>query len=298
MKDKSTFLPGLTLFYCFIILTVCSIGFDFVFSRFPSIGIMVVELLAFVPPAYCMYHAQDDSFQINFRCKRRASERFAIQFGFTVKFALAVSFLSFLANMIIYVICGATDIDISSMITTSGIGNRYGWLSFLGIAIVSPIAEEIFVRGALFSAFEREAGTALSIVLSAVCFAMLHGSLFNFAGPLIAGCAYAFLVYMFDSIWPAILAHVINNCYYYVINYLVNLYSSFGIWKYFTYINVILFLLFLYLTLRSLESLIQQHQLRPLRPNHGSGLLAVRDCVVNPGFFIFISSFVVSIALK
>lgn len=298
MKDKSTLLPGLMLFYCFIILTVCSIGFDFAFSRFPSIGIIVVELLAFVPPAYCMYKAQDDSFRLNFRWKRRHPELFPMYFGFTVKFALAVSFLSFLANLIIYVICGANDIDVSSMITTSGIANRYGWLSFLGIAIVSPIVEEIFVRGALFSAFEREAGTAVSIVLSGICFAMLHGSLFNFAGPLIAGCAYAFLVYMFDSIWPAILAHVINNCYYYVINYLIHLYSSFGIWKYFTYINVILFLLTLYMTLRSLESLIRLHRLRQLKPNNGSDILAVRDCIVNPGFFIFISSFVVSIALK
>ena len=297
MKDKSTILPGLMLFACFMVLTVCSIGFDFAFSRIPSIGVIIVELLAFVPPAYCLYRAQDDTFRMNFRLKRHA-EKIPMYFGFTVKFALAVSFLSFLANVIVYVVCGANYIDVSSMITTSGVGNQYGFISFLGIVILSPIVEEIFVRGALFSCFEREAGTVVSIVLSGVCFAMLHGSLFNFVGPLIAGCAYAFLVYMFDSIWPAILAHIINNCYYYIINYLIHLYSSFGIWKYFTYINVILFLLTLYLTLRSLESQIRLHRLRSLQPNRSSALLAVRDCIVNPGFFIFISSFVVSIALK
>lgn len=297
MKDKSTLLPGLMLFACFMILTVCSIGFDFAFSRISSIGIIVVEILAFVPPAYCLYKAQDDSFRLNFRLERN-HKKLPIYFGFTAKFALAVSFLSFLANLIVYVICGANDIDVSGMITTSGIGNQYGFISFLGIVVLSPIVEEIFVRGALFSAFEREAGTVVSIVLSGICFAMLHGSLFNFVGPLIAGCAYAFLVYMFDSIWPAILAHMINNCYYYIINYLIHLYSSFGIWKYFTYINVILFLLTLYLTLRSLESQIRLHRLRKLAPNDGSVLLSVRDCIVNPGFFIFISSFVVSIALK
>ena len=210
MKDKSTMLPGLMLFACFIILTVCSLGFDFAFSSVPALGVIVVELLAFVPPAYCMYKAQDETFTLNFRWKRRQNA--VVYFGFTVKFALAVSFLSFLANLVVYVICGATDMDLSSMITTSGVGNQYGFLSFLGIVILSPIAEEIFVRGALFSAFEREAGTAVSILLCGVCFAMLHGSLLNFIGPLIAGCAYAFLVYSFDSIWPAVLAHVINNC--------------------------------------------------------------------------------------
>lgn len=297
MKDKSTLLPGLMLFACFMLLTVCSIGFDFAFSSMPSIGVIVVELLAFVPPAYCLYKAQDEGFQLNFRLQRNP-KKLPIYFGFTVKFALAVSFLSFLANLIVYVICGANDIDVSSMITTSGVGNQYGFVSFLGIVILSPVVEEIFVRGALFSAFEREAGTIISILLSGFCFAMLHGSLFNFIGPLIAGCAYAFLVYMFDSIWPAILAHIINNCYYYIINYLIRLYSSFGIWKYFTYINVILFLLMLYLTLRSLESQIRLHRLRAPAPNSGSAVQTIRDCIVNPGFFIFISSFVVSIALK
>ena len=296
MKDKSTMLPGLMLFACFIILTVCSLGFDFAFSSVPALGVIVVELLAFVPPAYCMYKAQDETFTLNFRWKRRQNA--VVYFGFTVKFALAVSFLSFLANLVVYVICGATDMDLSSMITTSGVGNQYGFLSFLGIVILSPIAEEIFVRGALFSAFEREAGTAVSILLCGVCFAMLHGSLLIFIGPLIAGCAYAFLVYSFDSIWPAVLAHVINNCYYYVINYLIHLYSSFGIWKYFTHINVILFLLTLYLTLRSLETQVQLHTLRPFTPSGRPVSEVLWDCLINPGFFIFISSFVVSIALK
>lgn len=297
MKDKSTMLPGLMLFACFMILTVCSLGFDFAFSRIPSIGIILVELLAFVPPAYCLYKAQDDNLKLNFRWNHKR-ETIPVYFGFTVKFALAVSFLSFLANLVVYMICGANDMDLSSMITTSGVGNQYGFLSFLGIVILSPVVEEIFVRGALFSALERQAGTAVCIVLSGIFFAMLHGSLYNFIGPMIAGCAYAFLVYSFDSIWPAVLAHVINNFYYYVINYLIHLYSSFGIWQYFTYINVLLFLLTLYLALRSLETQLRLHTLRAFTPNSHPMRDVLRDCLVNPGFFIFISSFIVSIALK
>ncbi len=289
-------LPGLMLFACFILLTVCSLGFDFAFSSAPALGILVVELLAFLSPAYCMYKAQDETFRLDFRVDRR--KRMAVSLGFTIKFSLAVSFLSFLSNLVVYVICGSTDMDLSSMVTTSGVGSQHGLLSFLAIAIVSPVVEELFVRGALFSAFEREAGTAVSILLCGVSFAMLHGSLFNFIGPLIAGCAYAFLVYSFDSIWPAILAHIINNCYYYIINYLVQLYSSFGIWKYFTHINLILFLLTLYLTLRSLETQVQLHTLRPFTPNGRPVRETLRDCLINPGSFIFISGFLISIALK
>ena len=290
-------LPGLMLFACFIVLSVCSLGFDFAFSSFPTLGVIIIEMLAFIPPTYCLYQAQDSTFHLNFRLKvKRDTIPFAL--GFTVRFALAVSFLSFLANLLIYVICGANDIDLSNMVITSGLGNQYTFLSFIGIVIVSPVVEELFVRGALFSAFEQKAGTATAILLSGVCFAMLHGSLYNFIGPLIAGCAYAFLVYSFGSIWPAIIAHMINNCYYYVMNYLLHLYSSFGIWKYFSYINVILFLLTLYLTLRSLEKQVQLHTLRSFKANKQPLREVLKDCIINPGFFIFISSFIITIALK
>lgn len=300
MKDKATLFPGLMMFACYIILVVCSMGFDFAFSAFPSIGVIVVEVLAFALPAYCISRVQDDKFQLNFRWKTAGNRGSAwiIEFGFVIKFALAVSFLSFLANLLVYMIAGASDVDVSSMVTTSGVGNQYGLLSFIGIVIISPIVEEIFVRGAIFSAFERQAGTALAIVMSGLCFAILHGSLFNFVGPFLAGCAYAFLAYSFDSIRPAILAHIVNNCYYFIINYLIHLYSSFGIWKYFTYINVILFLLTLYMTLKSLETQIRIGSLKKFQPNPGRTWDAVRDCLINPGFFIFVSSFIISTALK
>lgn len=297
MKDKNSLLPGLMLFACFIILTVCSLGFDFAFSRIPSLGIMIVELLAFVPPTYCLYKAQDRQFRLNFRTNKKISDH-VFYLGFTVWFALAVSFFSFLANLLVYVVIGSSNVDLSSMITTVGVGNQYNLLSFLAIVVFSPICEELFVRGALFSAFERKAGTVVSIILSGVCFAMLHGSLYNFIGPLLAGCAYALLVYCFDSIWPAIIAHIINNCYYFIINYLISLYSSFGIWKYFTYINIILFLLALYMTLRALETQVRRRSMRAFQPNRGKTTDILWDCLVNPGFFIFVSSFAVSVALK
>ncbi len=297
MKDKNSLLPGLMLFTCFIILTVCSLGFDFAFSRIPSLGIMIVELLAFVPPTYCLYKAQDRQFRLNFRTNKKISD-LVFYLGFTFWFALAVSFFSFLANLLIYVVIGSSNVDLSSMITTVGVGNQYNFLSFFAIVVFSPVCEELFVHGALFSAFERKAGTVVSIILSGICFAMLHGSLYNFIGPLIAGCAYALLVYCFDSIWPAIFAHVINNCYYYIINYLISLYSSFGIWKYFTYINIILFLLALYMTLRALETQVRRRSMRAFQPNRGKMTDILWDCLVNPGFFIFVSSFAVSVALK
>lgn len=74
MKNKATILPGLMLFASFVILMVCGMGFDFVFSRFPSLGIVLIELLAFVPPTYCLYKSQDQNFRLNFRWEKQPDQ--------------------------------------------------------------------------------------------------------------------------------------------------------------------------------------------------------------------------------
>lgn len=297
MDTRIKQLPGLMLFIAFGILTLGSMGFDLMFSRIPHLGTMLVECCAFLPPIYIMRAMQSDSMVLNFRTKQSKGSLGAY-LGFTVKFALAISFLSFLANFCVYVIVGATRMNLTGIPTQTSISDNFGLLSFLSVCIVPPLVEEFFVRGALFSAFENVAGTGFCIVLSGICFAMLHGSLVNFVGPLIAGCGYAFLAYSFGSIWPAVLAHFVNNLYYYIVNHLITLYSSFGIWHYFTIINVILFLLTFYLTLRSLEQQLRRHTLRTWIPNDQSMTETVRACLVNPGFFIFVSAFVISVALQ
>ena len=72
----------------------------------------------------------------------------------------------------------------------------------------------------------------------------------NFAGPLLAGIAYAYLTYVFGSVWPAVLAHAVNNLYYMFVLWITDTYAAFGIWNYFAAINGLALLLFLYLSLR------------------------------------------------
>ncbi len=278
----------------FLLLLGCSVSFDYIFSRAPAIGVIIDELIVFGVPAFFVYHVRDDSFSINLRLERRKG--YYIQyFGFTVKFALTVSFLSFLANLFIYVITGSSEMTLTSVVYGNILGSRYNLLSFIAIVVVPPIVEEFYLRGVLFSAMENVAGTKTCILMSGLCFAFLHANPNNLIGPFLAGCAYAFLSYSFDSLGPAIIAHVINNLYYYIINRLVTMYSSFGIWHYFTYINGILFLLMLYLMLRSLTVQIQHDKLRPFRPNFLSLRDTMWELVANPGFFMFCVAFLFTI---
>jgi membrane protease YdiL (CAAX protease family) len=47
----------------------------------------------------------------------------------------------------------------------------------IGFVVVAPIAEELFFRGVVFNAWERERGTRVAIYGSAVLFASIHGAL-------------------------------------------------------------------------------------------------------------------------
>ncbi|MDO5548078.1 MAG: CPBP family intramembrane metalloprotease [Eubacteriales bacterium] len=290
LKQKQMWLPGMALLLSFLLLIGCGIVFDYLFSRFPAVGVIIDELLAFGLPALLLYLLREERFPVYPRLKRRKGY-YLQYFGFTVKFALMISLLSFLANLLIYVMTGSSQISLNSVISASSVGSKYSLLTFVAIVIIPPIVEEIFLRGMLFSVMENVAGTGLCIFMSGLCFAFLHADLFNFVGPFIAGCAYAFLSYSFDSLWPAIIAHFINNLYYYIINHLVTLYSSFGIWQYFTFINVILFLVMLYFTLRSLEIQIQHNKLLKFRPGRARLRDCISDLIGNPGFFIFVVAF-------
>jgi membrane protease YdiL (CAAX protease family) len=51
------------------------------------------------------------------------------------------------------------------------------WIAVLATVVVAPIAEETFFRGVAFNAWMREYGVRRAVVLSALLFALIHGSL-------------------------------------------------------------------------------------------------------------------------
>lgn len=298
LKNKQFWVPGIALMLSMILLIVFGQTFDMAFSRFPAVGVIVVELICFGGPALVVYYLRDDKFPIRMR-RDKHQGMYGLQYiGFTVLFALTVSFLSFLANLAIYLLTGSMEITLTSVVSGAVIGSRFSFISFIAIAVVPPIVEELFLRGAIFSAMENVASTWICILFSGLCFALLHANLYNFIGPFIAGCAYAFLSYSYDSIVPAVIAHFINNLYYYIINHLVTVYSSFGIWHYFTFINLILFLLSLYCTLRLLETQLKCRRLLPFAKRNGKTREAVFDIIGNPGFFIFVFASILTVILS
>ena len=163
----------------------------------------------------------------------------------------------------------------------------------IALAVLLPaVMEELFFRGAVFSALER-GGTWPALILTSAAFAMIHGDLSNLAGPLLAGMLYAYLTYTLDSVWPAIFAHLVNNSLYLFLSYAAKTYAALGVWPYMLLIALFLFCLFLALAMRSLEKLIEKGRIRRFQYRGlRQGLI---NGFISPGMWLLLILFLVRV---
>jgi membrane protease YdiL (CAAX protease family) len=57
--------------------------------------------------------------------------------------------------------------------------NAHGFLPWAAVVTFVAVAEEVFLRGALYDAVSRDAGPALAVAVGAVAFALLHVPLYG-----------------------------------------------------------------------------------------------------------------------
>ncbi|MBR2028050.1 MAG: CPBP family intramembrane metalloprotease [Oscillospiraceae bacterium] len=81
---------------------------------------------------------------------------------------------------------------------------------FLYICVLPPLLEEIFVRGLVLNVF-RGWGVPFAVFVSSVIFALMHSSLHSFVLYFVCGVVLAKIYIAFDSIWPCVLLHFVNN---------------------------------------------------------------------------------------
>lgn len=80
----------------------------------------------------------------------------------------------------------------------------------LSMIIIPAVCEEILFRGVLLSEYRRY-GTANAVIVTSLCFAMLHFSISNFFMYLFAGLVFGFVTAMTRSIFPSIALHLLSN---------------------------------------------------------------------------------------
>jgi uncharacterized protein len=96
---------------------------------------------------------------------------------------------------------------IQDFLTTDGI-LLFG---LLHIALVPAICEEVLFRGYILRAFEKSWGIVTGIIVSGIIFGLFHIQLGNILPLASLGIILALMTWLSGTIWPAVVAHLINN---------------------------------------------------------------------------------------
>ena len=89
---------------------------------------------------------------------------------------------------------------------------------FVYMILIGPIAEEILIRGFIFTGLKNRYGPTIALFLSSLIFAAIHlpliaQSIYAF----VLGCLLCFLYIKTGSIRACMLAHIVNNGIYFLI---------------------------------------------------------------------------------
>lgn len=208
-------------------------------------------------------------------------------FGFILTVSIAASLLSLLINCLVAALTG------SSYYKTVGFSSYIGgstWLILLLMVVLPAVFEELFFRGSLIPALSS-GGTAAAIFVSALAFALCHGDAHNLAGPFAAGLIYGYISYSLDSVWPAVIAHLINNALNLLIAYVTRAYEILGLWSYFLIITGALFCAFTAFSMTALEKLLEKGKVKRLLRAPEKG--AATEVIFTPGLIVLIAVFLI-----
>ena len=88
--------------------------------------------------------------------------------------------------------------------------NDFVWIFILG-ALAAPIGEEFLFRGLLYPLLRNRLPVVAAVALSAIAFAFVHFIPPLIPALLVMGAVLAVIVERFQSIYPAMLVHGLNN---------------------------------------------------------------------------------------
>ena len=122
--------------------------------------------------------------------------------------------LSLAATIVYGVLVGLLDSDILSPpdispdIAFPGLAAVF---TFEALAVATPVLEEVFFRGFIFSGLAPRLGVGWALVASAAVFSFFHLAIGVLLPIFITGLLFAWLYYRTGSLWPSIVAHAGQN---------------------------------------------------------------------------------------
>lgn len=184
-------------------IIVLSIISDFFENSIPVyINALVIGLTAYVVPI--VIYAKTN--KIN---TKAAAERFRLKgcdsfaLLFSALLGVGWQFVMVVINLPVNLIIGTSEPYI-----LSGVGELLA--AIIVIAVIPAIFEEFLFRGIVDGSME-EMNTCAATVFSSVMFAVLHGDIYGFLGYLFMGLVLSSIVRRTDSLYAAMVFHLMNN---------------------------------------------------------------------------------------
>ena len=220
--------------------------------------LFAVQVVLFLAPAFVLMHVQKAKPREFLRLRTYRMRCLpATIFG-----AMTATFGSVLLNLLLINLplpaaMQPAVTDVFSQVTSDP------FAPFLAVVVAPAILEELFVHGALLSTLQHRS-MFRGLLLTSLIFAMLHSSLTNFLGPLFAAFVYGLLTVTFQSVYPAMIAHFLNNMLAGSILLFGQKFVEIGLDRYFVIVGVAVFLLSVFLFLLCIEPFYRK--LRPTEP--------------------------------
>lgn len=90
-------------------------------------------------------------------------------------------------------------------------GDYILWITLFHVGVVPAVCEEILYRGYVMRSFEKSWGVGAAIIVSGLLFGLYHVQLTNLLPLAVIGILLAYITWISRSLYPAMLAHLINN---------------------------------------------------------------------------------------
>ncbi len=127
----------------------------------------------------------------------------------------------------------------------------------LTMVILPAVTEELLLRGIALSEYEHY-GTLRAVLITSLIFALFHANPISMLSLFVAGLCYAVLTLLFNSVWPALIAHLMNNLAALLISYHKEYISYILDDAIFVIVVIVVVFLLLIATLKLLEKVIAE----------------------------------------
>lgn len=94
------------------------------------------------------------------------------------------------------------------------------WQMFLVVGVLGPLSEELIFRGCILQSLRTSGKRVLPILVSALCFGLIHMNLNQACYAFVFGLALAFTAVMTESILPGLVMHMALNSFQVLLFYL------------------------------------------------------------------------------